>query len=96
MSNSKHTPGPWHIIETGPIRQNGPTAYLLANPSPHVHGVMEGVSDADCALIAAAPDMLEALEGIEIMIRSELNGGPRFTPSNSLEMIQAVIKKARG
>lgn len=64
MSNPKHTKGPWHFIETGPIRKGGPKASLLANPSPHIHGVCEGVSDADARLIAAAPELLSLLERV--------------------------------
>jgi len=64
MNNPKHTKGPWHFIETGPIRKGGPKASLLANASPHIHGVCEGISDADARLIAASPEMFEFIKSL--------------------------------
>ena len=62
-SKMKHTKGPWHLIETTNLRDKTKSSYYLANKTPHVHGMIDGVTnEADLALIAAAPEMLEALE----------------------------------
>ncbi|MDX0262409.1 hypothetical protein GOC60_14585 [Sinorhizobium meliloti] len=52
---TKHTPGPW---ETGQAAWNedGDVMYTL-------HGI-KVATVADCRLIGAAPDLLEALKGI--------------------------------
>lgn len=92
MNNPKHTKGPWHFIETGPIRKGGPKASLLANPSPHIHGVCEGVSDADARLISACPEMFEALEAI---CQSKILTGPKNVKLATL-MIKALAKATGG
>lgn len=61
---TKHTPGPWHFIEVGPLRKDGPRSLLLANKTPFVHGTCEGLTDADCKLIAASPEMLTLLQSL--------------------------------
>lgn len=58
---SKHTPGPWFVgflertICTG--SENGPVLYRV-NPHPRP------LSEADARLIAAAPELLEALQAM--------------------------------
>ena len=58
MSNTKHTPGPWHVIPkgrpfSGDIADN--TGKLVAQAFLSEH-------QANARLIAAAPAMLEALQ----------------------------------
>ncbi len=60
---SKHTPGPWHVtpLELGDgfsVYHNGPILYVKNN----THGAEN--AKANAYLIAAAPDMLNALKGI--------------------------------
>ena len=60
MSNAKHTPGPWAIIPkgkpfAGDIADN--TGAVVAQAYLNEH-------QANAKLISAAPDMLEALEGL--------------------------------
>jgi hypothetical protein len=72
MSNSKtkHTPGPWHFIDVSPANSSRKAVSYLCNKTPHLHAVVEGLSDADARLIAAAPDLLAALiEATEILRR---------------------------
>ena len=53
-----HTPGPWHAVDNGVVYSDGATAVcLLSNTA----------SDADARLIAAAPELLEALRNIAAM-----------------------------
>lgn len=58
MSKPKHTPGPWTIHSNGHIRQLDPLGH---NFIPR--------NEADKHLIAAAPEMLEALESVQEIIR---------------------------
>lgn len=104
---SKHTPGPWTYSEAfnvpvgpGDLPEKAPTVWLNRDT------VMDGIRIqfassvprerifADAALIAAAPDLLEALEGI-----LELATG--LVPYDSVcriigEKARAAIAKARG
>lgn len=71
MANSKHTPGPWHAVNIGSDEE--PMMQVMASriagqPPRHCVAIaatgdspqwMEG---ANARLIAAAPEMLEALE----------------------------------
>ena len=61
----KHTPGPWTFILTDPAPLPG-FAYGIGHdpfgPSDVPWPVALAVTDADARLIAAAPDLLEALE----------------------------------
>lgn len=61
MSTSKHTPGPWLLDMadgTGWICTNGGRSGF----EPLAH--LSDVSDADARLIAAAPELLEALRAV--------------------------------
>ena len=77
-----HTPGPWEVV--GPLLHN-------KNPNLGLWGVeaatniCEYCTLADAHLIAASPDMLEALEYLV-----SLGGGDALDPA------RAAIAKARG
>ena len=91
MKKSKHTPGPWRYeAETKTIRAE-PTNYWLATMDSWDKAVD---SNANAHLIAAAPEMLEALKSIQAnnKLMNALNGQDRET----LEKIQSAIAKARG
>jgi hypothetical protein len=66
MSKAKHTPGPWKAIEwscharTTVVKQMGDINLVVAECSGH--GREASYSLADAALIAAAPELLEACE----------------------------------
>lgn len=72
----KHTPGPWvWRNKSGTLHRVGtaPYAYgdlVLAPDYEHDSGVDTRVSDADAALIAAAPDLLAALKTAKETIRA--------------------------
>lgn len=70
MSEQKHTPGPWEIVEYGDddlpnlVIHRGKTENRICfMATPGSHGD-PGRIEADARLIAAAPDMLEALREI--------------------------------
>lgn len=95
MKQTKHTPGPWHIIETASTRNKGQSDYLLANKSPFCHGVMTGpMSDADLSLIQTAPDLLECLEHMVQVLRS-INSTTHDI-ARTVDYAKNVIRKAKG
>jgi hypothetical protein len=90
---SKHTPGPWKIVHhangLGEATQiDGANRGSVAD----VYGATDGVQTANAHLIAAAPDMLEALEAL-MSDSSTLAGNIQI---ESWELATAAIKKARG
>lgn len=61
---SEHTPGPWHVHENAPNEiwaKRGPIAMTTARAVDADFGNEE---EANAQLIAAAPDMLEACNGL--------------------------------
>lgn len=61
--SAQHTPGPWHIDSTGVCAPNGRT--LISAES--IGGEDEREPEANMRLIAAAPQMAEALREILAM-----------------------------
>lgn len=89
---SKHTPGPWKIQRQNPSPTTG--EWMISGKKP---GYLAGVRDcgsgdvnANALLIAAAPDLLEALQ---LVVDTAENGG---WPSAALVIAKATIAKARG
>ena len=60
---SKHTPGPWVIQETNFAQQKNVYAQADKPPIATVYG-STGENEANARLIAAAPEMLEALRNL--------------------------------
>lgn len=56
---SKRTPGPWEYFQ-GAICFGKPDERMVLC-TPHLH---QGTPEADCILMAAAPELLEALEAV--------------------------------
>ena len=79
-----HTPGPWTFVESTdariPDRISGP------NDAPVARGSI-GTNRADAALIAAAPDLLNALVAVLPYINA---------PIGYTEQARAAISKAMG
>ncbi|TPK42266.1 MULTISPECIES: hypothetical protein [unclassified Mesorhizobium] len=66
MSEAKHTPGPWDYF-VGNANGRGLVRIETANDAPvagiHIASMVRGTeSEANACLIAAAPDMLAALQ----------------------------------
>ena len=81
---SKHTPGPW-IINGNKIDGNG---YHLA--SVNSHSTTEGRANAQ--LIAAAPELIEALE----LCRSHMYEHASNTQDGAFDKLCSAIAKATG
>lgn len=109
---TKHTQGPWVVHEGDEIDvrsanpadlAQAPIYYCIAeNIGGHVHG--ENFDDyseveANARLIAAAPELLEALEGMIEVYGSEgdVDGLPKHEVElNLIAFARAAIAKARG
>ena len=79
---SKHTPGPWKFIDVvGCCTIEAPSRQLLKYMSPTSTNV------ANARLMAAAPDLLEALEAV-------LSVADRAT--DEFDLARAAIARAKG
>lgn len=58
-----HTPGPWEISKLA-TPDYAPEFAIYAGPGPKVAIVTHGNSEANAKLIAAAPDLLAALQDL--------------------------------
>lgn len=88
VSASKHTPGAWRVGDAG---------YTVFGPKKPDGGMPETIatvrSRANSALIAAAPDMLEALRGAR---RAFQRVGCAAGDELKLDAVEAAIARAEG
>lgn len=95
---SKHTPGPWDFRGSlGPTSNphlKGPHVVEAANGSQIaiLNGWRSDVSEANARLIAAAPELLDALRGLLSLY--DTDEGCRSTPEYITA--SAAIRKATG
>lgn len=97
---SKHTPGPWGQDKWGSLQTEGGQDVLLRGITTISAGSAERIAEAEAntRLIAAAPELLEALIAMEreksdYMTRNNL-GDPAIETTNKLA--RAAIAKATG
>lgn len=106
MTAATHTPGPWHIFSKGKYPNSD--RLIKAHIS---HGVgydgplgpvanIEFVKPDDLALFVAAPDMLNALIGLEGVLataESNASGNPEWEAvSAKVSAARAAIARATG
>ncbi len=82
---AKHTQGPWRVF--GYDIGTSPDETLAV-----VCAMDDNTDDANACLIAAAPDLLEALE--DIVQASDANDGDSLM--NAIQAAQTIIAKAKG
>jgi len=91
MSDARHTPGPWCASNGKLVRVSTGTRPPITICGVHRVGDRGGAQQCDplanARLIAAAPEMLEALEGI---VRVADRATPEF------DAARAAIAKAKG
>ena len=93
MSNQKHTPGPWHVeMNDNYMRLFMPASGLTGD------GARGYVGEATARLIAAAPELMAALEAAREFIADGMAMGFVGMPEDEtvLEVIEAAISKAKG
>ena len=97
MTNMKHTPGPWEHRGLTMIsgRKADDVKFTLANVTPagDLHYATE--SAANARLIAAAPELLEAL-GLALATIERLERHAPGTAQGTRDVIAAAIAKAEG
>ena len=95
MIETKHTPEPWTIDEDGMICHVTTDPFTGKRVNIYVAEICFigpgtlPAQRANARLIAAAPDMLEALENLE-------NDALVAMPATAWQMVQDAIAKARG
>ena len=94
---TKHTPGPWkatklvnNFINIEHSQRNVKGAITLALCRVQARQTWKNEAEANARLIAAAPDLLEALQEAKHMFAGEYPGHP------TTERIFAAIEKATG
>jgi hypothetical protein len=99
--SKKHTPEPWHYDGHGINRPDGVRLATFEDESYPTFDE-EGCyarsdrQDADGMLFAAAPDMLEALEGILNSFHESVRTTASLDEFPALKAVQAAILKATG
>ena len=105
---SQHTPGPWFHAGNGDIytvdASTGKTADVACS-----YLRIDNKCDANARLIAAAPDLLEALQGLHCVCEIALAGkqgqqhdnfetrhGSFVNASSAMESAEAALAKATG
>jgi hypothetical protein len=99
--SAQHTPGPWVLL--GSHESEGFDCYWIkGQPSPFLRGFTKeiasvsgpqgGEAEANAHLIAAAPELLEALEFLANVARAT----PGFPSPMALQQADRAIAKARG
>ncbi len=95
-----HTPGPWRVAATQTGRFPAyPIAASIAGQSVQVASVpimARGGSNHDAHLIAAAPELLAALQMLEQAVNTEYPEGAPFKFRRLLLEAEAAIAKATG
>lgn len=100
----KHTPGPWHIEwsmaqggEAHHVCDSRDMGDLSTIATVHFHDDTEGETKANARLIAAAPELLEALEAGPSTLH-ELPGGKECACSQCafVRLKRAAIASATG
>ncbi|WP_288254055.1 hypothetical protein [uncultured Hydrogenophaga sp.] len=98
--SAQHTPGPWFVSKKNPLRviESGPRALTLASAGTTGRGVtLDGAqceAEANARLIAAAPELLAALQE---MLAVYGNDGHFHPPAReAMRLASAAIAKATG
>lgn len=95
MSKAKHTPGPWSRDKYGNVVDSSGHNVHMRGFSTYCAGSEEDIAEAEANtdLAAMAPELLEALEGVEKRCSSM---GYVGVDGQYLKVVRSVIAKARG
>jgi hypothetical protein len=88
MSTQAHTPGPWDIAKDDWWVYSRATGKIIVDE-------IETENEADYRLVAAAPELLDALSELVDLMRDVIDGD--YKPDSfTLQPAQAAIAKAEG
>lgn len=93
MNNLKHTPGPWTFAEKPDYTLVGPEGHSIC--TYHVSQKSEAIDLANARLIAAAPELLAALELARDTLSAMHHNDIRVSFNEELDTIDNAIAKAR-
>lgn len=90
MRDTKHTPGPWKVVEPGEI-----TGSVVADVAGIRVGTFNppGPAYYDAHLIATAPEMLDFLDRL---LTEEVLSDDGFLNRRATDELRALVKKVRG
>jgi len=103
MTKTKHTPGPWHVSDgykTSISAENG--LHIATAWDGEVDTIAEGIAPiieearANACLIAAAPDLSEALENLVDLHKRGENKPTWAQWADAIEAAEKAIQKAKG
>jgi len=93
--HTEFTPGPWHVVGRVNV-QSGPIGFLAYVSTAGARGRTIEEAEANARLIAAAPELLEALQAL-LHFTEELCEEIRVSKHYpSCEQARTVIKQALG
>jgi len=98
--SAQHTPGPWSAVEwschaaTTVVADVDGRRVVVADCSGHGRYATDSISDA--RLIAAAPELLEALKGMVALWNNRRSYDENDSPSHWPDTARAAIAKATG
>lgn len=107
MDTPKHTPAPW-TLETVPTScgichkvgpfswKNGKQKHACIYVDYNGDGLIEKELEANARLIAAAPDLLEALQTLNLVIGLTPIAGNKDALQEACDIASAAIAKAEG
>lgn len=98
---SKHTPGPYHIIDNafpGLNRKDRPIVDDAGDTIAVVRGdgVAESIRDANARLFRAAPDLLASLRDMRAIIHDYLTHAEQGKNAEAIARADAAIARAEG
>ena len=104
MSETKHTPGPWSVYDQrhlftnheGSARLIAGNIWIACVHGSHVGPQSKEEADANISLIAAAPELLEALESLIANVYSCACTMPTKEEREAWDKADAAIAKAEG
>ena len=91
-TQATHTPGPWYVLGD----------YVSSKSGGEVVCPIKRIRAEDLSLIAAAPDLLEALQGMAMLLSDVLSGAQssevqtRQVLNYAADLARAAITKAEG
>jgi len=100
---NKHTPGPWTVIAVDGICEEGGDEFNVENSDGETVATISGSeseeqAEATARLIAAAPELLAALELIvtEAWAPAKPYSSNSYLPEHFIDIARSAIAKAKG